>query len=133
MEKQIKIPSTIDSLKEVELLIDNITADLDISKTIYGNLLISVIEAVNNAILHGNQRDPSKYVSIAFQLQDHQLIVTIEDEGEGFDYESLPDPTDIDNLENITGRGVFLMNNLSDEMYFLKQGSTVQLHFNIAP
>ncbi len=132
MENTIKIPSNIESLKEVEKLIDNITAELNISKTIYGNVLISVIEAVNNAILHGNKKDESKYVSINISASDELLKVKVEDQGNGFDYEQLPDPTDIDNLENITGRGVFLMKNLSDKMEFHNNGSTVELEFNMA-
>ena len=97
----------------------------------YGKISLSVIEAVNNAILSGNKRQPDKMVSLVAEKTDKQFRVTVSDEGEGFDYEVIPDPTLPDNINKITGRGLYLMKTLSDELIFENGGSTVTLVFNL--
>ena len=85
---------------------------------------------MNNAILHGNKGDPEKFVKIGFESDDNTLIFSVTDEGPGFDYASLPDPTDPANIDKISGRGVFLMSNLADFIKFEQNGSKVMLGFN---
>jgi serine/threonine-protein kinase RsbW len=92
-------------------------------------MLIAVTEAVNNAIVHGNKNDPEKYVRIGFESDEEQLVFSITDEGQGFDYTNLPDPTDPENIEKVSGRGVFLMSNLSDFIRFEQNGAKVLLGF----
>jgi serine/threonine-protein kinase RsbW len=53
----------------------------------------------------------------------------VEDEGKGFDYEHLPDPTSPENIEKVGGRGIFLMKHLSDEVQFTERGKVVHLNF----
>jgi serine/threonine-protein kinase RsbW len=92
-------------------------------------MLIAVTEAVNNAIHHGNQDDPEKFVRIGFESDENMLTFSIRDEGPGFDYTNLPDPTDPANLDKISGRGVFLMTQLSDSIRFEDNGRQVFLSF----
>ncbi len=98
----------------------------------YGKVLIACIEAVNNSIVHGNNSNPEKYVAIGVESKNEKLKILVQDEGAGFDYKHIPDPTAPDNIENIHGRGVFLMNHLSDEVNFLDDGAGVELIFNIS-
>ncbi len=126
----IKINSRADNLRLVERLIDDVCQTFNVNEDNYGNILIAVTEAVNNAICHGNKNDPDKFVQIGFQSSDKQLIFSIKDEGPGFDFENLPDPTDPANLEKINGRGVFLMKNLADNIEFHNRGEEVSLAFN---
>ncbi len=98
---------------------------------LYPNMLISLTEAVNNAIKHGNHYDHSKTVFIQARIQDDRVCCIVTDEGSGFDYLSLPDPTVAENIEKIGGRGVFLMQQLSDRIKFLNNGSTVEMEFLI--
>ena len=87
------------------------------------------MEAVNNAIVHGNKYDEKKFVNIYILLENNLLKVTIEDQGAGFKPSEVPDPTEPENLENVNGRGVFLMKNLADELEFNKKGNKVILKF----
>ena len=131
MKKVIKISSKIENLRKVEKVIDEISGEFHISEDLYGNILIAALEATNNAIMHGNKLDESKEVSIAFDLQNNVLRVKVDDEGIGFDYKHIPDPTAPENIENVNGRGIFLMEKLSDNLNFTRNGATVELEFNM--
>lgn len=131
MEKMLNIPSKIENLRIVEKAVDEISAEYNLSSELYGNVLIATIEAANNAILHGNRLDEKKNVSIRFKMDDKFLTIVVKDQGEGFDYTHIPDPTAPENLEKINGRGVFLMERLSDKISFSDNGSKVELQFNI--
>jgi anti-sigma regulatory factor (Ser/Thr protein kinase) len=125
----IQIPSLTENLRIVESFIDNVKEKFNLNDDIYGNIMISVTESVNNAIHHGNQQNKSKSVSISLHLNDNQIQFTILDQGKGFDFNNLPDPTAPDNLEKIGGRGIFLMKNLADEVHFNDEGREVVLVF----
>ena len=125
------IPSKIENLRIVEKAVDEISADYNLSSELYGNILIATIEAANNAILHGNKLDENKKVNIIFKIDEKFLTVTVKDQGNGFDYSHIPDPTAPENIEKINGRGVFLMERLSDKIIFSDNGTKVELLFNI--
>lgn len=128
----IQIPSLTENLRIVESFIDNAKEKFNLNDDIYGNIMISVTESVNNAIHHGNGEDKSKNVSITLHLNDNQIKFAIQDQGVGFDYNDLPDPTAPDNLEKIGGRGIFLMRNLADEVNFIDEGREVELVFYLS-
>ncbi|MCC9135676.1 ATP-binding protein [Pontibacter silvestris] len=130
---KIQIPSLIENIRVIESFIDNSKEEFEFEDDIYGNIMVAVTESVNNAIRHGNKFDKDKNVYLTLQVDQNQLIFEVEDEGPGFDYENLPDPTAPENLENPGGRGIFLMRNLCDEVNFSEDGKKVQLIFNIAP
>ena len=126
---KIQIPSIIENIRIVESFIDNSKDKFQIEDDIYGNIMVAVTESVNNAIRHGNKFDKDKNVYLTLVVNENHLKFEVEDEGSGFDTESLPDPTAVENLENPGGRGIFLMRNLSDEVKFSNNGKTVQLTF----
>ena len=131
MEKKYEIKSKIENLRKVEKLVDDISAEYNISSDIYGNILIAALEAANNAILHGNKLDENKIVNIIVNKDEKTLKIRVDDEGDGFDYKNIPDPTAPENIENINGRGIFLMEKLSDGIEFSRNGATVVLAFNL--
>jgi serine/threonine-protein kinase RsbW len=131
MEKLLKISSKIENLRKVEKLVDDLSTEFSISADVYGNILIAALEAANNAILHGNKLDENKNVTILFKKEDNKLVIVIEDEGIGFDYKNVPDPTAPENIENVNGRGIFLMEKLSDKIVFARNGACVTLEFNL--
>ena len=131
MEKSLNITSKIDNLRVVEKLIDEISSECNLSSEIYGNILIATLEATNNAIMHGNKLDDGKLVNINCRFQDDELKISVKDQGNGFDYQNIPDPTAPENIENINGRGVFLMEKLSDSISFFENGSKVELTFKV--
>lgn len=128
--ESLKINSKSDNIRLVERLVDDVCHTYNVNEDSYGNILIAVTEAVNNAIHHGNQNNPDKFVQIAFETEDKQLIFNIKDEGPGFDYQNLPDPTDPTNVDKMHGRGVFLMKHLADKLEFKNNGQEVSLAFN---
>jgi serine/threonine-protein kinase RsbW len=129
MNKKLKIESKISSLRIVEKAIDEITCDLGISQENYGKILVSTLEGVNNAILHGNHSDPEKLVVIEMGLFKNELKIKITDQGNGFVPANVPDPTIPENREALSGRGVFLMSKLADKIKFSKKGNTVTMTF----
>lgn len=129
--EQIQFESVSSNISIVEKVINEVCAQHEVNEDHYGNLLIALTEAVNNAIKHGNQEDPNKMVNLEYSASADEIEFKIKDEGKGFDYDNLPDPTDPKNIENPNGRGVFLMKNLADEVEFLDEGRTVQLKFNL--
>lgn len=131
MRKDLNIPADLGSLRLVEKAIDEISLELDLSDEVYGNVLVATMEATNNAIIHGNNSDPQKSVKIEMMMEQKELMVHIEDQGRGFDYATVPDPTAPENLEKINGRGIFLMERLSDEILYLENGRIVVLKFRI--
>ena len=126
---KISIPSLIENIQIIESFIDNAKEDFEINDDLYGNIMISVTECISNAIVHGNQSDSSKMVHLELQLEPGLLRCSIEDEGNGFDFNQLPDPTDPENLEKTGGRGIFLMKHLSDEVKFEDGGKKIVLSF----
>lgn len=131
MEHQLSFPSKAENLNKVEFLINDICKKHKVNDDYYGNILIALTEAVNNAIHHGNKSNPNKEVSITYRSDGPLLRFTIRDDGPGFDFDNLPDPTDPQNIEKPHGRGVFLMRNLADEIEFNDDGATVTMHFNL--
>jgi serine/threonine-protein kinase RsbW len=131
MKKELLISSKIENISLIENLIDETSVELSLVADLYGNLLIAAIEAVTNAIVHGNKLDETKNVKIVISLIGNKLCVQIEDEGKGFNFENVPDPTKPDNVEKPDGRGIFLMKNLADSIEFDKSGSIVNMFFKI--
>ena len=125
----IEIRSDLKFMSEVELLIDTVCEDLKLNEDHYGNILIAVTEAVNNAIVHGNDNDEDKKVKVEVAKKDEKVTFIVADEGNGFDFNNLPDPTAPENIEKPDGRGIFLMKNLSDEVNFDLNGSKVSITF----
>ena len=126
---RIQIPSLIENIRIVESFIDNAKDRFNIDDDIYGNIMIAVTESVNNAVKHGNKEDKEKNVNLSLFMKDNSISFIIEDEGSGFDYNNLKDPTSPENIDKIGGRGIFLMKHLSDEVHFKNDGRSVELIF----
>lgn len=129
MKRKITIPSHIDNLRIIEKIIDEISAENGIKGESYGKILVATMEAVNNAIVHGNKSDVRKDVNIQIEIKDSLLEISVEDQGKGFDPRQIPDPTKPENIENISGRGVYLMSRLADEIEFNDSGNRVTIRF----
>jgi len=128
---KIQIPSLIENIRVVESFIDNSKDTFQIEDDIYGNIIVAVTEAVNNAIRHGNKFDKDKNVYLSLYVQPNQLKFEIEDEGLGFNHENLDDPTAPENIENPGGRGIFLIRHLADAVEFSNEGRRVELTFQL--
>ncbi len=91
------------------------------------NLFVALDEAFVNAVKHGNKGDPTKLVRVGAELSPTEACFTIEDEGEGFDVATIPDPRDPANLFKSSGRGVLLIYNIMDEVEYNAQGNRVKM------
>jgi serine/threonine-protein kinase RsbW len=112
----LKLPSVPESVSVVENFVDELVEKYQISEEVYGNIITSLNEAVTNAIYHGNKQNPNKTVNLS---------------AAGFNFNVLPDPTSPENLENLTGRGVFIIKHLADQCIFNSIGNEVELHFKL--
>lgn len=127
----MELNSQPESLSAVEKIVEDVKNKFKVNEDSYGNMLVALTEAVSNAIYHGNQLNPKKKINLSYQFSDGSLSFTIVDEGTGFDYYNLPDPTAPENLEKECGRGIFLMKHLSDQVIFSENGRVVELYFKI--
>ena len=131
LHTNLTIPSDPQNVAKVEPFVHEVAERYNLSPDVHGNILISLTEAVTNAILHGNCADLNKCVSISFRRQKDALSIQVSDEGPGFDPTYVPDPTCPEYLERCGGRGLFLMRHLSDECRFIRGGSTVEMRFKL--
>lgn len=129
----ITITSDPLNIAQVESFIEEVREKYNVADDAFGNILISLTEAANNAIIHGNGCDPSKTVEISVTPDERgkSLTFTVKDQGKGFDYNNLADPTAPENIDKPCGRGVFLMMQLADLVVFSGNGSTVEMKFRI--
>jgi serine/threonine-protein kinase RsbW len=129
MYKKIRIESSVGNLRLVENAIDEATTVIGISQDNYGKILVSAMEAVNNAILHGNHSNPEKMVDIEIYFKSNELTISVTDEGPGFRPETVPDPTTPENIEALNGRGIYLMSHLADKIQYTEKGNSVTMTF----
>ena len=126
----ISIPSEYAAVSKVETLVDKVCNDLGVQEDYYGNVLIAVTEAVNNAIQHGNLFDNELEVRVSVGDKSEEFCFSVNDQGKGFDFNNLPDPTSPDNIEKENGRGIFLMKSLADDVEFENDGRSVNIYFS---
>ncbi len=132
MEQKLKFSSDLINMNIAEVILDKISQENKLNELIYGNILIALSEAISNAIVHGNKLNKEKNVTVVYNISEtKKLTFLIEDEGKGFDVQVVPDPTDPENIEKLNGRGVFLIQNLADEVCYLSDGKVVKMMFNL--
>ena len=128
--ESLRLSSDYQSIATIEKLIDKVCNNVGVNEDAYGNVLIAVTEAVNNAIQHGNRENGSLQIDVSVLDSTNSICFSVRDEGSGFDFNNLPDPTAPDNLLKENGRGIFLMKNLADKVEFLGEGNQVSLFFS---
>lgn len=128
---QIVFASDASNISLVEKFIEDVFKELTLKDEMFGNILVAVSEAVTNAMVHGNKSDESKTVCLSMhQRSSNSVCFTVEDEGQGFDPEQVPDPTAPENLEKPNGRGIFLMRHLADKVDYDNDGTKVRIEFS---
>ena len=97
------ITSELNNINKVEDFIERTIKEFKLSENLRGKITLAVIEAVNNSILYGNKQNPQKLVKLTAFKGHQRVIFTVEDGGEGFDFNNIPDPTTPENLIKVTG------------------------------
>lgn len=132
VHKHLALATSPDAIYAVESVVEELKTNLDIRDDVYANIMVAITEAVTNAVYHGNKENADKQVFVSFDAKTpYRLTVRVKDEGPGFDPDTLPDPTAPENIEKLSGRGVFLMRQLADETAFFDEGREVELVFNV--
>lgn len=131
--KELRIPSTMDSLRGIEKFVEEICDIYYIHNSYFGNILVAIEEAVTNAIIHGNKLDARKEVLVTFNSMPNGLCFVIEDQGDGFNFKNIPNPLEADTANGeIKGKGLFLIHSLADKVDFNLKGNRVEIIFNIS-
>ncbi len=119
------IPSEVEAGRDIlQELLDQLKQSGWPEHDVFG-VHLSAEEALVNAIRHGNRLDPKKAVQVTCQLSDRLLRIRIADEGDGFNLEDVPDPTDPEQLEAPSGRGIMLMRSFMSRLEFNEKGNVV--------
>lgn len=129
--KKVILTSDPMNLQRVEEFINEIHQQHNICPEVYPNILITLTEAVSNAIHHGNNADINKKIAICCRIRSSRITFKISDEGKGFNHKILPDPTAPELVDKENGRGVYIMRQLSDKLKFTDNGRTVEIQFSL--
>lgn len=108
----------MESVGEIEAAAEKLAVEAGLSEDELFHVTMAVREAAVNAVLHGNEYDPGREIEVGLENTGKSLVFTIADEGRGFNPDSIPDPLSPENLLRGTGRGIFLIRSLMDEVHF---------------
>ena len=115
---ELRIPSDMQFIELLDTVISDVLGEIDIEEDDKIAVNLALIEAGTNAIKHGNRNDPTKDVHCIVSVEDDKLTIRIKDKGKGFDPESLKDPLELEHLTDASGRGIYLINVLMDEVEY---------------
>jgi len=126
-KNKISVPSSLDYLKDVDQFVERRLKKVGLDDNKLADVAISVAEAVTNAIVHGNKKDLDKRVEIDLRIKRPQVVITVEDQGNGFDPKCVSSPLEGDNVLKEAGRGIFILKSLMDEVDFVfsQEGGTI--------
>jgi serine/threonine-protein kinase RsbW len=125
----------MESVSEVEAAADKMAEEAGLDEDERFRIGMAVREAAVNAVLHGNEYDPEKQISVSLENTGKSLVISIADQGKGLDPDSIPDPLAPENLLRGTGRGIFLIRSFMDEVHFRKllPGTELTMVKNLVP
>jgi serine/threonine-protein kinase RsbW len=131
LERELIIASELKELNNLRFFLNQIFDDIDLNRGYFNRVLLGLSEAVSNSIIHGNKNDCSKRVFISFLYKANKLVITVRDEGSGFSLDNVEDPTRPENLKKESGRGLFLIQQIADEVYFCDGGNKIQILYSL--
>jgi len=123
----LKLPTEVRYIKKASSRILEAVKPYNLGEDKLCDIRLSVEEAVRNAMVHGNSGRANLSVKVKYWIKDANLIIEVEDEGAGYDYGSLPDPTEDNNIMKGSGRGVYLIRRLMDEVKFNEAGNKIKM------
>jgi serine/threonine-protein kinase RsbW len=129
LHESLTLPSTLTSVDVVEAKAEEFAKRAGFDEDTASQIAMISREAAANAVLHGNKSDPAKHVRMGLTLTPEQLAISLADEGKGFDPSAVPDPLSPAGLLRPSGRGIFLMRAIMDEVNFraLSPGTEITL------
>ncbi|MFC1621323.1 ATP-binding protein [Candidatus Omnitrophota bacterium] len=122
-----KLPSRLELIPEfVKVLMKKIEPSLTKKEDMF-NMKLCLEESLTNAVRHGNKSNPDLFVEVNIDIKVDRVIIKVENQGKGFDFKKVPDPTEDANIQRSSGRGVFLIKNLMDEVDFFDNGRGIKM------
>ncbi len=127
LSASLVLASRFENIEVAEHVLRDLCAKVDCGEEDLRGLLSALWEGLANAIRHGNQQKPQRRVEVEYSVGRTRVVITIRDQGEGFEVEDVPDPTEPENLLRPNGRGIFFMKQLMDRVEFERspEGGTV--------
>jgi serine/threonine-protein kinase RsbW len=134
-KQSVALKSTMESVNEVEAIAERMAEEAGLDEDTRFHVTMAVREATINAVLHGNEYDPAKQITATFENNGKDLVFVVTDQGKGLDPDTLPDPLAPENLLRGTGRGIFIIRSLMDEVHFrqLHPGTELTLVKHLTP
>lgn len=129
--KEIILSSSFDEVERLEHFVNDLQQWAEFNDEDYARIMLTLSEAATNAIVHGNKVNPDKKVIIKGNLKGNKLVISVKDEGTGFDPDSIPNPLKEENLMNIGGRGVYLIREYADDLEFDENGTRLEMMFEL--
>jgi serine/threonine-protein kinase RsbW len=129
LHEEVKLPSELSTVEAIETKAEEFARKAGFDEDTACQIAMITREAAANAVLHGNRKDPNKSVRAKFSLTSEALTIQVADEGSGFDPSAVPDPLSPEGLLKPSGRGIFLMRAIMDEVNFrqLSPGTEITL------
>lgn len=124
---RLTLPSNPRNIRRVETFLDKVRQHITLDEIQHHKLMISITEAVNNAIVHGNGSNPAKKVAVRCEAIAGGLLTVVKDEGRGFRPETVDNPLKEENILKESGRGIFLMRTLMDRVEFRRNRSGMEV------
>ena len=113
-------------LKRVEEFLREVFSFYSLPESCFNKVLLCISEATINAIAHGNKGDQRKKVELSVDCKTHLMSVKITDEGDGFDFTSIPDPREGENILKESGRGIHIIRSYSKTISFNEKGNSMK-------
>ncbi len=130
MERSIEIVTAAENICEVEYFFNSLLKEFNFPRKIFCRIYLAVNEAVTNAIVHGNKNSAEKKIKVQFIENPENYSFWVIDEGDGFNFNQIPSPVEGENVKKESGRGIFIMKQYSDQLFFENDGRAVNLIFN---
>jgi serine/threonine-protein kinase RsbW len=124
---QFSLPGSLDYIASAAAQLTEMLVRFGIVTIEEINIRIAIVEALTNAIEHGNGFDPARQVKVEAKFSETKAEIKITDQGKGFNHRKLPNPTAPENLYKPRGRGIYMMHRLMDEVHFNRKGNTVRM------
>ncbi len=124
---RLDFPSSLQWVHTLHAIIAEILSQMPLDEESSDQINLAVVEAGTNAIKHGNQENPEKRAYFEFVIQPDRFTVVIQDQGQGFDRELVPDPTQPENLFKSSGRGLFLIESCMDDVTYEESGTLIKM------
>lgn len=131
--KKLILKSTYEDLNKLEGFLNDLQTELKFDDEFYARLMLTVSEATTNGVVHGNELDENKKVTLIAEYKNNILKISSHDEGAGFKPEEVPNPLAEENLLKTSGRGVFLMSEYADSIEYEDEGRKLVLEFSLKP